>query len=180
MDSGQSVTKKLSREAWTLRYENTGIESANAFNQIGTVLSLIGNWSFQKKVLDIQTGLGVMVQLLNDNNYQNVRGTEADDVLEYWDNEEELIECEPDRLPIGSNEYDLVTWFSMCEGRVEESCYDEVLDEMIRVTKNKIVLKPFKRFDAKKDKEFINYMLGKRMRFTKIVPSLWYYVFTKE
>ena len=170
--------KRLPRKTWISRYDDTDVEVNRAFNQIGHVLNVIGKWNPNGKVLDVQAGLGVMVQLLNDSGY-NAIGTEADEVSEFWENKEELVHSEPINLPFEDRKFDLVTWFSMHEDRVEESYQEEVVEEMVRVTKKYIIVKPYANFDANKDKEFINSMLSKRMRVINFVPKLLFYVLTK-
>lgn len=170
--------KKLPRATWISRYDDTDIQANTAFNQIGHVLNIIGKWNYSHKVLDVQAGIGVMVQLLNDNGY-NAIGTEVDEVSEFWENKDELVRTEPIELPFDDGEFNLVTWFSMHEDRVEESYQEEVIEEMVRVSNKYIIVKPYNTFEPVKDKEFLSFMLSKRMRVINFVPKLLYYVLTK-
>jgi len=165
---------------WTLLQDDEEVLN-EAFRQIGVILGVIGKWEFDKKVLDINAGLGIMVQYMKDNGYHGFHGTEEDrEALEYWDDEDDYIACSPRHLPFPSDSFDLVTWFSMYDGRVNEEQFASVIGEMKRVTKKRLIVKPYESFDSEKDKEFVSFMLSNRLQCNKLTPVLWYYEFIKE
>ena len=181
--SGKNATQKYSKEAdWNWRStKNKTAELEDAFRQIGTMLNVVGRWNFGAKVLDIQTGLGAVPHLLHDNGYIGVIGTEEDEsAAVYWENEEAAIVVPPFELPFADNSFDLVTWFSMHDGRVDESEWEEIIEEMHRVAKSEVVVKPYLVFNAEKDRDFRGWMLGKRFKCTDFVPVLWFYNFVKD
>lgn len=176
-----NATEKFSKDWWTWRYNECQEEELNtAFHQIGNIVGLTGQWNTEAKVLEVQAGLGVMPHYMNDHGFCNFYGTDGDKNLNtFWETSNMMV-AEPDSLPFSDEEFDLVTWFTMSDGRVPKEDWEDVIAEMGRVTKGHIIVRPYDEYTAVKDEDFLGWMLEKHWRCTNLTPVLWYYTFIKE
>lgn len=147
----------FTKEWWESRSEQA--EFARAVRKIKYITQFTGKWNRSARVLEIQCGLGAMPQFMSDNGY-NYKGTDnSETVSEFWEDTETLSVREPDSTGFDDQQFHLVCWFSMGDGRIEQDRVTNVLNEMARIGHGAIVLSPFDRLAVGKDTEFLAFML---------------------
>ena len=111
-------------------------------------------------MLEIQCGLGVMPQFMNDNGFINFKGIDnSENVSEFWDNTDILSVREPDNTGFDDQQFHLVCWYTMNDGRIDQERIPQVLDEMERIGHGVIILRPFDKWVRGKDAEFLAFMM---------------------
>ena len=154
-----SVTEKFTTEWWENLSEEE--EFSASVKKIEYILQFAGKWNKGTKVLELQCGLGSMPLFMNDNGFRGYRGTDnSETVVGLWEDSESLHLLEPDHTGFADNAFDLVCWFSMGDGRIEQDRVTDVLNEMDRIGNGAIIVKPFEQITPGCDTAFLAYMMN--------------------
>ena len=170
--------EKFTKEWWKNLSDET--EISHTISKINFILQFTGKWNRSARVLEIQCGLGSMPQFMFDHGYEGYMGIDNNEpVSGLWENTGILQVAEPDSTGFETNEFHLVCWFSMNDGRVEQERIPDVLEEMGRITQSGIILKPFATKERGKDSEFLAFMLDNGWICYDCNPVTWNYYFYK-
>lgn len=173
-----SATEPFTTEWW----KNLSVdkEFSRAVDKISWVLAYTGKWNKKARVLELQCGLGAMPLFMNDNDYNGFHGADnSENVVDLWEGSNSLHLVEPDHTGFDDNEFDLVCWFSMSDGRIEQDRVTEVLNEMERIGNGVIALKPFDNLSFGNDTEFLAFMLENGWACINAHPKYKMFLFQK-
>jgi hypothetical protein len=170
--------EKFTKEWWKNLSDED--EFSESIKKINYILGYTGKWNRNARVLEIQCGLGVMPQFMNDNGFDSYMGIDNDrNVAELWENTDILQVREPDNTGFEDNEFHLVCWFSMEDWRIDNDRVPGVLQEMERIGQGAIIVKPFEQWQRGQDTEFLAFMMENGWICADCDPVNWFYLFNK-
>ena len=180
--SGETATSPSPANSYWERQFNDKFDdiSLEASLQIVVVTRLMGTHNYDLEMLDLYCGFGAMVQKMVGGGFEKAKGMDPDpSVEEYWDREGCLEVDNPLSCDYEDESFDLVTCFGGFS-RISQPEYPTLLEEMKRLTKGKIIFKPYADRGNDTRKEVIPLLLEHRLVPSKYNPFRGHYILTKE